>query len=357
MKNWNLTCLLCLAFLVAGAQQKSYKTVAYYSGDSTTLLQYDFSKITHLIYGFGHLDSLGHLALFRSKDTAALKAFQIIKHKYPRLKTMIALGGWGGCKPCSGTFSHPDSIEQFSVSVKKFLQEYQLDGIDLDWEYPAIQGVPDHPFSPADKQHFTSLVISLRKKLGDKKLITFAAGGFQYYLNESIEWQKVAGVVDFVNLMTYDLVHGYSTKTGHQSSLYAALPGEASVDRAIQFFKSIHFPLGKIIVGVPFYVRVFQVDTTINNGLFQPGRFLFMSGYRWNTDSLSAANGFIQYWDDHAAAPYWFNKERKLFATGDNERSLKLKTAYIRENHLGGIMFWELFYDTFKNGLLDDLRF
>ncbi|WP_084490028.1 glycoside hydrolase family 18 protein [Niabella ginsenosidivorans] len=357
MKNWSLTAVFFLVLLSANARQTNYKIVAYYSGDSATLLQYDLGRITHLIYGFGHLDSLGKFAVFRAKDTAALKAFQIIKRRYPHLKTMIALGGWGGCRPCSGTFSHPDSIEQFSASVKNFLADFRLDGIDLDWEYPAIQGVPGHPFSPADQQNFTSLVVSLRKKLGAKKLVTFAAGGFQYYLNESVEWQKIAGTVDFVNLMTYDLVHGYSTKTGHQSSLYSAAPDEESVERAIRFFRKINFPLRKIVVGVPFYVRAFQVDTAINNGLFQPGKFLFMSGYRWNTDSLSASSGFIQYWDEHAAAPYWFNKDRKLFVTGDNKRSLQLKTEYIRQNHLGGIMFWELFYDTFKSGLLNDIRF
>ncbi|AHF14066.1 glycoside hydrolase family 18 protein [Niabella soli] len=356
MKNW-LLALILLQIVGTASAQKNYKTVAYYSGDSATLIQYDFSHITHLIYGFGHLDSLGRFAIFKAKDTAVLRGFQIVKSQHPQLKIMIALGGWGGCRPCSQRFSHPDSIDFFSRSVKDFLTAFKLDGIDLDWEYPALKNVPGYPFAPEDKQNFTRLVSSLRKALGRQKIITFAAGGFQTYLDEAVEWKKLSPLINFVNLMTYDLVHGYSTRTGHQSSLYSALPEEESVNRAIGFFKKIQFPLQKIIVGVPFYVRVFQTDSAVTNGLFQPARFLFMRGYRWNNDSLSFHNGFAEYWDTKAQEPYWFNKERNLFATGDNHRSLRLKIDYIKKQHLGGIMFWELFYDTPKDGLLDNLHF
>ncbi|MCD2422919.1 glycosyl hydrolase family 18 protein [Niabella pedocola] len=357
MKNWLVLLFMLLVFARINAQHHTYKVVAYYSGDSASLMQYDFKNITHLIYGFAHVDSLGKLAVYRAKDTAVLKAFVHIRKQYPHLRTLIALGGWGGCKPCSGTFNNPDSTDAFAASVKTFLQRFQLDGIDLDWEYPALPGVPGHPFAATDRPNFTRLLLRLRKKLGSQKLITFAAGGFQQYLDQSVEWMKIEKTVDFVNLMTYDLVHGYSEKTGHQSSLYAARATEESVDRCVQFFKKIQFPLQKIIVGVPFYIRAFQVNNGNNNGLFQPGRFLYMSGYRRNLDSLTAANGFTRYWDDRAKAPYWFNAARNLFVTGDDRQSLQYKLDYILQQQLGGIMFWELYYDTFANGLLDLLHF
>ncbi|WP_018630008.1 glycoside hydrolase family 18 protein [Niabella aurantiaca] len=357
MKQKLLLLLFLLVVTRLSAQREGDKVVAYYSGDSATLLQYDFRKITHLVYGFAHLDAMGHLAISRAKDTAVLKAFEVVKKRNPHIRTLIALGGWGGCKPCSGTFSHADSTELFASSVNTFLHTFRLDGIDLDWEYPALPGVPGHPFAPADRPNFTRLILSLRKKLGNRKLITFAAGGFRKYLEQSVEWSQIEKAVDFVNLMTYDLVHGYSEKTGHQSALYSALPEAESVDRCIQFFRSIHFPLQKVVIGVPFYVRAFQVNSTFNNGLFQPARFLYMRGYRRNLDSLTVANGFTRYWDDRAKAPYWFHPVRRIFVTGDDPQSLRHKMAYIRQNKLGGIMFWELFYDSFKNGLLDQLHF
>lgn len=357
MKPGTLLLFLILAFAQVSARQYHYKVVAYYSGDSATLHQYDFSKITHLIYGFAHLNSNGQLAVFRYKDTAVLNAFRAVKKQYPHIRTLIALGGWGGCKPCSGTFSHADSTDAFASSVKRFLQAFDLDGIDLDWEYPALPGVPGHPFAPEDRPNFTRLLLSLRKELGIQKLITFAAGGFSKYLDKSVEWSRIEKAVDFVNLMTYDLVHGYSERTGHQSALYSALPEEESVDRCVQFFRSVNFPLRKIIVGVPFYIRGFETDTTADNGLFQAGRFRYMQAYRNHLDSLNTANGFYRYWDDRSKTPYWFHPTRRMFITGDDAESLHYKTAYIRQHQLGGIMFWELFYDTFKNGLLDELHF
>jgi chitinase len=64
-------------------------------------------------------------------------------------------------------------------------------------------------------------------------------------------------------------------------------------------------------------------------------------------------NGFEKKWDDVAQAPYAINTERRLLATYDNETSVTLKTKYVVENKLGGIMFWQMCDDRFRDGLLD----
>ncbi len=51
-------------------------------------------------------------------------------------------------------------------------------------------------------------------------------------------------------------------------------------------------------------------------------------------------------------APYAWNVTQKLFATFDDKRSMELKTKYVVDQNLGGIMFWQLGHDTFKDGLL-----
>ncbi|MBK9486944.1 MAG: hypothetical protein IPO01_17705 [Chitinophagaceae bacterium] len=81
-------------------------------------------------------------------------------------------------------------------------KKYGIDGLDLDWEYPAIEGFPGHKYDAADKNNFTELIKALRKELGNDFLLTFAAGGFLKYLNESVDWDAVMPLVDFVNLMT-----------------------------------------------------------------------------------------------------------------------------------------------------------
>ncbi len=338
------------------SQEKSYKVVAYISSDSASLVKYDLKKVTHLIYGFGNLNDKGRFSVRRKKDTVMLNTMRDLKVKYPQLKTLIAFGGWGGCKTCSEVFSTTEGRQNFAQDAKAMMDYFGLDGVDLDWEYPAIQGPPEHLFQREDKANFTDLITRIRKEIGQEKLLTFAAGGFQQFLDESVEWDKILTDVDFVNLMTYDLVHGYSTETGHQSSLYSVRPKDETINRAIDFFKKTNFPLDKVIVGVPFYHRYFTVESSENNGLFKPTKFLKGVDYKDNHSVLGKGD-YQEFWDSKASVPYWYNSKLKIFVTGDNKKSIIKKTEYIKKQKLGGIMFWELASDTSTNGLLDAINF
>ncbi len=359
MKATNLFLLSILLFAFSSfsyAKKKDdYKLVAYYSGDSISLHNYDFKKITHLIYGFSHVKD-GEMVITKPKDAPTLLAFHKIKAQKPGLKTLIALGGWGGCEFCSQTFNDKDLTEKFAASVKVFLDQYQLDGIDLDWEYPAVEGHPGHQYIPEDKANFTRLVATLRKHLGKDKLITFAAGGLQVHLEGCFDWDKINNYVDFVNIMSYDLVHGYSTKTGHHTNLYSTYPGEPSADQAIQYFKKIKFPLKKIMMGAGFYSREFENVQNVNHGLYQPTKFKNFVDYKVAVNLHTPENGFIFYWDKKAKAPYWYNEKEKIFVTGENKESVAIKCKYVKKHKLGGLMFWELFTDTPENGLYDAIK-
>jgi chitinase len=63
----------------------------------------------------------------------------------------------------------------------------------------------------------------------------------------------------------------------------------------------------------------------------------------------------VYYWDEVAKAPYLYNPAKKLFFTYDDKRSLELKTKYVIDNKLGGIMFWHLGHDTYTDGLLQTI--
>jgi chitinase len=347
--------LLFISTISFSQQNKQYKVVGYFSGDSAMLFTYDVKKLTHLIYGFAHVDH-GNFVITRSKDTSTLLAFQKIKKENPGLKTMIALGGWGGCEFCSQTFNDKELTKKFVASVKDFLEKYRLDGIDLDWEYPVIAGHPGHQNIPEDKENFTSLVKQLREALGEKKLITFAAGGFRKFLDSSIAWDEVESYIDFVNLMTYDLVHGYSTVTGHHTNLFSTKPNEESIDNTIKFFKKIKFPLKKLMVGAGFYMREFGNVENVNHGLYQPGKFLNFENYQKTVNKYTKENGYVFYWDKTAKAPYWYHAEKKIFVTGENKKSVRLKCRYIKKHKLGGFMFWELPTDLPVGGLYEAIR-
>jgi chitinase len=265
----------------------------------------------------------------------------------------LSLGGWGGCKDCSTAFATDTGRKAFARSTKKLMKYFHTDGIDLDWEYPAIAGYPDHLYSTADRKNFTLLIKAIRKKLGKKYEISFAAGGFDLFIDSSVEWKKVMRMADKVNLMSYDLVHGFSQVSGHHTPLYSTPQQKQSTNNAVMRLLEAGVPAKKIIIGAAFYGRMFQVTDTANNGLYDSARFYLGISYSRLYDSVSVDNGFMQYWDPVANAPYAFNIERKILVTYDDSLSITRKTEYVIRKKLGGIMFWQLMDDKFSNGLLD----
>jgi len=356
---YGLTILLYLALLPAcsdsgqpPAGPSGLKVIAYYSGDPEQADRYAGGQLSQIIHSFLHLDG-NRLTLDDARDSIALLRLHALKAEQPRLKVLLSLGGWGGCATCSEVFAQAAGRKEFAASVEELLVRFDLDGIDLDWEYPAIEGYPGHRYAPEDKHNFTLLVRELRDVLGDKYVISFAAGGFDQFLEASVEWREVMPLLDHVNLMTYDLVNGYSTTTGHHTPLYSTPEQSLSVDHAIQFLDSIGVDRSKIIIGGAFYARIWEKVPPENNGLYQSGEFQRSVDYR-QLDAFFASNpGFELYWDPVAMAPYAYNAKKRLFATFDDPRSIAHKTQYVLNQNLGGIMFWELKGDLFEEGLLE----
>jgi chitinase len=282
-----------------------------------------------------------------------------LKKQNPKLKVILSLGGWGGCETCSDAFFTEKGRKEFARSFKEVNDYFKTDGIDLDWEYPTVRldndidQNPVHKTQPEDRKNFTDLVRQLRKTLGKKATITFAAGGFQTFLEKAIEWKEVMKEVDYVNLMSYDLINGYATETGHHTALYSTPKQHESTDNAVKYMINAGVDPKKIIIGAAFYARVWENVPEANNGLYQHGKFKGAINFKRFPQRLSRDQGFEFFWDDTAKAPYAYNREQKLFATFDDKRSMEVKTRYVIENKLGGIMFWELSSDTPTDGLLD----
>lgn len=328
--------------------------LAYYSGDPVqhNLDNYDIEKVTHLIFCFAHLNG-NRFEIANARDSAAIQKMVGLKKLNPDLKVILSLGGWGGCETCSPVFGSAEARKEFARSFKEVNDYFGTDGIDLDWEYPVVYGYPGHAHSTKDKVAFTKLVKTLRKELGKNEEVSFAAGGFTAYIDSAIQWKKVMRVVDRVNLMSYDLVGGYTTRSGHHTPLYSTPEQKESTDNAVRMMLAEGVPANKIVIGAAFYARGYQVNDTLNNGLYRPGKFVTAYSFKDQKDTLTTTNGFVQLWDSVAGAPYSFNAERKLMVSYDDPRSIQLKTEYVIEHGLNGIMFWQLADDPFKNGLLD----
>jgi chitinase len=355
MKIVILLGVILITHAVYSQEDEKYKVIAYYTGNGETIEQYPVEKLTHIIYSFLKLQN-DTLTFHNEDQRKTLEQLVQLKKEHPALKIMVSIGGWGGCAPCSDLFASAEHRNNFAKTTVALFKQYNVDGIDLDWEYPAIEGYPGHKYDKADKENFTALVKALRKEMGDKYLLTFAAGGFVKYLEQSIDWDAIMPFVDFVNLMTYDLVGGYSTVTGHHTILYDYNPEQESTSKCVSWLLDKKIASEKLIIGAAFYARVWENVSEENNGLYQNGKFKQGVAYKNLSSYFKDTAGFKYYWDEKAKAPFQYNRSRKLFATYDDKASIRAKTEFIRRKKLGGIMFWELSLDAPKDGLLTEIR-
>ncbi|MEO8473665.1 MAG: glycoside hydrolase family 18 protein [Chryseolinea sp.] len=339
-----------------GAQSPGKITVtAYFFGGPEKVDSIPANKLTHIVFSFCHLKG-NVLQVDNERGATAIAKLVELKKINSSLKVLLSLGGWGGCETCADVFSTEKGRKDFAQSVLQLNQFLKTDGIDIDWEYPVVEGYPGHKFGPSDKQNFTALIHQLRTTLGGKYEISFAAGGFQKFLEDAVDWKAVIGEVDRVNLMTYDLVNGNSSMTGHHTALYSNPDQRESTDNAVQYLLKLGVPANKLVIGAAFYGRMWENVSPTRDGLYQSGKF--KKGMNFNTfkTEISSTNGWKMMWDDVTKAPYAYNADKKLFFTYDDRKSMDLKTKYAIDHKLNGIMFWEITNDTVSGGLLDAIN-
>lgn len=273
------------------------------------------TKLTHVFYAFANAANNA----VSGGDTGKLAQLVSLKQKNPNLKVLISVGGWGNSAGFPAIASTDANRTAFANSALQYIRTNHLDGIDIDWEYPAT----------SDKQNYTLLIKKLREVLdagsvadgrsNNKYQITAATGASQYGI-QGMDLASVQQYFDFINIMTYDMQVGNNS---HHTNLYtSSLNSSYSVDNAVQLYLQNGVSASKIVIGGAFY----------SHGTAE-----------YTYDQLLASyinkNGWTRQWDDVAKAPYLTNGSS--FLSYDDEQSLTEKVKYLKSKGLGGIMFWE----------------
>ena len=307
------------------------------------------SRLSHINYAF--VDVKDNRAWLHNEvtDTMNLRKLSELKLKKPDLKILISLGGWSWSKNFSDAVLTDSSTRNFANSCIDIMAKYKLDGVDIDWEYPGLRG-DNNKFRPEDKEHYTLLFKYLREGLDNLSkstrntyLVTTAVGASQSYIDHT-EMDKVQLYADYINIMSYDYKGPNDTISGHHTNLFGSpedLSDESS-DKSVKAFMTAGVPASKIVLGIAFYGKGWELQSADNNGLYRrTQKSVRAGGYTYLKDSLINKNGFVRYWDEKANAPYLFNAEKKIFITYDDEKSVKNKCKYVKEHDLAGVMFWE----------------
>ncbi len=339
--------------------EKSYKVIAYVHGyqDNWGSNFEKAKQITHINYAFANIKN-GKVILGNEKGADDLIKLNALKKVNPYLKILISVGGWSWSKNFSDAVLTESSRQIFANSAIDFMLEHKIDGIDLDWEYPGQRG-DDNVFRAVDKENFTIILKLLREKLdsvaskNQPYLLTIATGANQSYLDHT-NMKEAQKYLDFINIMTYDFYTGGSKYTGHHANLYNSeynIKNPRSADVAVQQHINAGIPIKKLVLGVPFYGRWWKGVNPEDQGLYQSSNGITGAfSFKVIADSIKGKS-FQSYWDKSSSAPYIWREKDSLFVTYENVRSLQIKSAYVKSNKLGGIMFWQFNGD---NGLLLD---
>jgi chitinase len=395
--NRSFASLLLLGILSAGAGAAESRLVGYFAewsiyGRKFNVGDIPADKLTHINYAFARIVN-GECTLFDSYaaidkaypgdtwDNGVLRGsfnqLRKLKAKHPHLKTLISVGGWTLSGPFSDVALTEAARTKFAKSAVAFMTKYGFDGIDIDWEYPVGGGLEGNKTRPADKENYTLLLTALRKELdtrgeADKKhyLLTIAApAGPKTYAN--LELAKIAKVIDWLNLMTYDFHGGWSPLTNFNAALYPSkddptadetVRKQFNVDAAVKGYLDAGVPAEKIVVGVPFYGRGWGGVKNVNDGLYQPHSPAAPMGTWeagvWDYKDLAAnhVGKMKRHWHDQAKVPWLFDEKKGVTISYDDPQSLKIKAEYVKEKKLGGVMIWELSADDKEASLLKTLH-
>lgn len=297
----------------------------YVLGDPTTV---DPFLLDFVAYAFVEIKPDGTLFV---PTPRYLRQLVSLRNDNPNLQVIAAIGGWGqdGFSDAALT---PTSRYNFARQANSLIKQYDLDGIDIDWEYPGTSG-GGIKSRPQDRENFTLLLTALRDVIGSNKWLTVAGTGSKEYITKSAEIDKIAPLVDYFNLMSYDFTAGETGEKGqrHQSNLYTSplsLPGY-SVDIMINNLIEAGMPPEKILMGIPFYGRL--------------GAKITKSYDQLRKDFINK-NGYVYKFDKEAKVPYLV-KDDEFAMSYDDMLSIYLKTQYVIDNCLGGVFSWMAPYD------------
>nr|XP_029710685.1 chitinase-like protein 3 [Aedes albopictus] len=275
-----------------------------------------------------------------------------LKKANKELKVLLWVGG-GGIGGFSEMVVNHASRKLFIQSLKATLERYQLDGVDLDWEFPGS--------CCKNRMHFSQLLHEIRREYQREHrtyILSVAVAAPAIIAYMSYDVREINSYADYVNIMTYDY-HFYSPDTP-QTGLNAPLfrrQGELSLFGTLNINASVHYWMSqgleksKIVIGLPTYGHSYQLVNSFNTRIGAPassyGR-TGMIGYASYSEIcwFRRHNIYVhQVYDVESCSPYLYAGTEWI--SYEDERSLECKANWIKENGFGGAMIFSLNTDDF----------
>lgn len=318
---------------------------------------------SHVVYNFVGIDEktfqLTSMQPEYDLGENGFRRFAALKDKYPNLKLMVAVGGWGhGGEKFSKMSEFRDNRRRFVASVVKFLHKYGLDGFEVVWLYP---GNYDRGGNINDKDNFFYLIRELAQAFrdaGKEWEVAVQVPADKTRLDAGYQIDALCEAADFIHVIGYDLrgwwnnfadVHSPLKDRIHDEDNFEGLNVQAGVGQWLHN----GCPSSKLILGVPLFGRSYLLSSPEENSLGAPtigagaaGELTNEPGYLGYCEICPLLPAMTVRWDDVGQCPYAFNSDEWIGY--EDERSLKAKIEWAIKNRLAGIYAFSLDLDDYR---------
>ena len=363
-----------------------------------------FDSINDIIYAFIGFDpATGNLkTLDSAADSWGLAATSRALLQYPYMHAHLSFGGWTNngvnTAPMFQKLSeNPDAMKAFAKQAVELMKKNKFTGLDIDWEWWS-----DYANSVAPAKNMLAFYKVLRAELDAASKIDNKHYTLTIAVNAGVDrvnamqnpanpnsvadfWKQVNGLVDQVNLMSYDYHGAYDQDAAYFHSNYdfANVPANKqaavgqttgwSIKAVTAAYQANGVEAKKLVIGLPIYARTMQVTSAIDGGLLQPITGAGFGDYEkgvldykclinpvadpvtgcgmnvapndvifYSANSTGAQLAAFDKYGREALQPWGYSPSTNTFVTFDDKWSVQAKTQKVIDGKMGGTMFWEL---------------
>jgi chitinase len=246
--------------------------------------------------------------------------------------------------------SKPESEDRYVKAVMAIVDQYDYDGIDLDWEYPNTK---------EKVEGFDRLSRRFRKELDDlgkkkeRHLFQTMAGSASPSTLKWLSNKLLLETMDWINVMTYDYTGDWTSYAGHHSPLFASSkqPGTPqSTELTMKYLVDRGMPANRLAVGLPLYGKGFAVSEPYAATKKAAKGQAVKGGSYSNIEKLIKDKNWTRKWDDETKNPWAIAPDGSAVIAYDDAESISLKTEWAMKQKFRGVFFWQIKDDLLPDG-------
>ncbi|XP_047335048.1 class V chitinase-like [Impatiens glandulifera] len=340
---------------------------AYWLSESEFPINKIESKLfTHIFWGFANLDPKTHeVSVDETADTFT-NFTTTVRQKNPDVKTLISIGGpKADVSAFVSMASNVGARKKFIDSSIKLARDYEFDGLDLDWEYPASD-IEMANFGLLLQEWRVAVAVDAAYPIHDyiALLLTATVSSASSIKHDkedrshSYPSKIISDNLDWINVKDYDF---YSSKQeGEKTHAPAALfdpvtNTNVSGSHGIQDWIISGVRPYKLVLGIAFYGYGWKLKDPNNNGILAPAdgpapRTGLNGSMEYNyIKAFIGKNSATTFYDPSYVTDYCY--QGKTWFAYDGISSVKIKVSYLKDQNLRGYFAWHIGADDLNGEL------